>query len=118
MDLINVTKKANFTAGQSFVDVSFTYLDDSIPEDNEIFGVHLVSSPGVYIGTPSIVQFTIIDDDCKLIIMSGLCVTVTTTITAVTSHALTQQSHVHIQDTTSSISSTTSTYTEGVHGFS
>ena len=62
-DLFHANKTASFSSGQSFVDVSFSVRDDSIIEQDEVFGVRLVSSPGLNIGTPSSVEFTIIDDD-------------------------------------------------------
>ena len=53
-----------FSPGETEVMVSVPLIDDVFPEQEfEHFEVALSSSPGVLIGSPSFVNFTIMDDD-------------------------------------------------------
>ena len=63
-----------FLSGVTEVMVSIPLLDNVFPEEEfENFEVVLSASPGVLIGSPSFVNFTIVDDDPPL---PGVCVCV------------------------------------------
>ena len=56
-----------FLSGVTEVMVSVPLLDDAFPErEFENFEITLSASPGVLIGSPSFVNFTIVDDDPPL----------------------------------------------------
>ena len=55
-----------FSAGMIFATFDVTIINDSIPEDNENFGLKIISSPlltGVALGTINQATVIIVDDD-------------------------------------------------------
>ena len=71
-DFQAVKMDVTFLSGVTEVMVSVPLIDDPFPEqDFETFEVVLSASPGVLIGSPSFVTFTIMDDDPPL---PGVCV--------------------------------------------
>ena len=65
-DLILQTQTVSFVSGQTFVDASFVFMDDTTHESDETFGVELVLRNDLTFGVPSSVILTIIDDDGKM----------------------------------------------------
>ena len=73
-DFQAVKMDVTFLSGVTEVMVSIPLLDNVFPEEEfENFEVVLSASPGVLIGSPSFVNFTIVDDDPPL---PGVCVCV------------------------------------------
>ena len=59
---------ATFSAGMIFTTFDITIINDSMPEDNENFGLEVISSSlptGVALGTINQATVTIMDDDGK-----------------------------------------------------
>ena len=57
---------ATFSAGMTFATFDVTIINDSMPEDNENFGLEVISSSlpnGVAIGIINQATVTIVDDD-------------------------------------------------------
>ena len=70
-DFQSVKMDVTFLSGVTEVMVSVPLIDDVFPEQEfENFEVVLSASPGVLIGSPSFVNFTIVDDDPPL---PGVC---------------------------------------------
>ena len=66
-DFQAVKMDVTFLSGVTEVMVSVPLLDDVFPEQEfENFEIALSASPGVLIGSPSFVNFTIVDDDPPL----------------------------------------------------
>ena len=65
IDLTSQSRTVSFVSGQTFGDASFTFMDDSFPENDETFGVELVPRNDLNFGVPSRVVLTIIDDDSE-----------------------------------------------------
>ena len=61
---------ATFSAGMMFTSFNVTIINDNMPEDNENFGLEIISSSlptGVILDAVSQTTVTIVDDDGKLI---------------------------------------------------
>ena len=65
-DFIPETRELIFSAGDNFLDVFITFIDDAFPEGPEQFEVFLSAAPGALGVSPAYASITILDDDPPL----------------------------------------------------